>query len=338
MRRRLPMIFLGLLGLVVLVGAGGIIWLQRQIDPPGGSGRRVDVTIPNGSSTKRIGAILDDRGVISSARVFDFYVRFTGSGPFQAGDYTFRRNSSMGTVVDVLDQGPAPPPTVRLTVPEGLTLAEVAERVGRLPGRSEERFLAAVRSGRVRSSLQPEGSNDLEGLIFPDTYEFEEKEDEEDILRAMVEAFDQMATETGVAAGRENLTPYQLVILASLIEREAKVPDERPMMAQVMYNRLDRGERLGIDASVRYGLNKPRGPLTRSDLEKDTPYNTRIRAGLPPTPIAMPGRASLEAVVNPTPGDWLFYVIADESGRHNFATTLAEHNRYKAEAQAKGLI
>ena len=328
---------LAVVGLIVFALAS--IWVYRKIDPPGSAGAAVAVDVPPGSSTKRIAAILDAQGVVSDSRIFEIWVKVNGDGPWQAGRYTFRRNSSMQDAVAVLDGGPEID-FVRFTVPEGYTLEQVADRVGQLPGRSRERFLELAASGAVRSAYQPEGSTNLEGLLFPDTYQFDEKDDETAILRRMVEAMDQKLVELGVPdkAPALGITPYQMVIVASMIEREARVPDERGMVARVVYNRLERGIRLGIDATTRYELRKPTAPLRKSELERDSPYNTRTRAGLIPTPIAMPGHASLEAAANPTPGPWIYYVIADASGRHAFVTTDAEFQRAKAAAREKGLL
>lgn len=327
----------GALALVLVVVAG--FWVMRQVDPPGDPGAPVALEIPNGSSTKRIASILDEKGVIASARIFDLYVKVNGGGPWQAGRYEFRANSSVGDAIRVLDAGPKIN-FVRLTIPEGFTLEQVAQRVGALPGRSAEKFLELANSGAIRSAYEPQGSNNLEGLLLPDTYNVDEKDDEAAILRRMVEAFDQAVVELGIPekAKALGITPYQVSIIASMIEREARVPEERAKVARVVYNRLDKRMRLGIDATIRYELKKPSGPLLKSELERDTPYNTRTRAGLPPTPIAMSGRASLEAAANPEPGTWLYYVVADENGHHTFATTNDEFIRAKNAARAKGLL
>jgi UPF0755 protein len=323
---------------VLAAGLAGV-WLKRRIDPPGPPGPAVEVVVPRGASTARIAAILDDRGVVASAWVFRLYVRATGAGPWQAGTYRMARNLDMGTAVRILDRGPLGT-DVRLTIPEGFTLRRIAERVGRLPGRSAARFLALATSGAVRSAYQPAGSTNLEGLLFPDTYLIGERDTEERILRRMVAAFDAEAADLDLEAGaaRLGLSPYEVVIVASMIEREARLADERPKVARVIYNRLARGMRLGIDATIRYELDKPTGPLRRSELERDSPYNTRTRTGLPPTPIASPGRASLVAALHPADGPWLYYVIADAEGRHAFVTTDAEFQRAKAAARAKGLL
>lgn len=319
------------------VGAAGVYVVGQMSGSSGGA--EVAVEIPMGSSSKRIAAILDDKGVISNARLFGVYVRVKNVGPFQAGAYTFRKDQSFDSVVKVLVKGPELV-FQRLTIPEGLTVKQVAERVGRLEGRSAERFLQLASSGQVRSQFQPAGSTNLEGFLLPETYEFEPKDDELVILQRLVQAFDGVATAVGLdqSQAKVGLTPYQTIIVASMIEEEAKIAEERGKVARVVYNRLEKGERLGIDATLRYGINRPTEPLRVSDLASDNPYNTRKFAGLPPTPIASPGRLSLEAALNPTPGPWFFYVLADKEGHHAFAVTITEFNKYKAEAAAKGLL
>lgn len=323
---------------LLVAGAGGV-WVMGKIDPAGSPGAALGVEVPRGASTTAIGALLVHRGVITNAQVFRVYVRLNGAGPWQAGTYRFRRRSSMADVVRVLDRGPEIA-FVRLTIPEGYTLQQIARRVGSLRGRSAARFLALAQGGTIRSVYQPAGSANLEGLLYPDTYTLDDKDDEAGILRRMVGAFDQKMVELGVPERAKALgvTPYQLAIVASMIEREARVPEERPKVARVVYNRLGKGMRLGIDATTRYELDKPTAPLRKSELERDSPYNTRTRPGLPPTPISSPGEASLRAAANPEAGTWLYYVIADDQGRHAFVTTDAEFQRAKADARAKGLL
>ncbi|MDP9021000.1 MAG: endolytic transglycosylase MltG [Actinomycetota bacterium] len=324
--------------LVATVAAG--FWLRAKIDPSGGPGEEVAVSIPEGTSTAGIGELLADEGVISDARVFRYYVRFSGAGRFQAGDYTLRRNSAMGEVVAALDQGPELV-FERLTVPEGLTLEEISERVGEIERFSAERFLEVAESGSVRSRYQPDDVDSLEGLLFPETYQVDPREDEAAVLRRMVEQFDAVATQLGYDEAEEEggLSPYDTVVLASLIESEARVPEDRRKISRVIYNRLEKGMNLEIDATVIYARGERRegGRVLYSDLETDSPYNTYQNPGLPPTPIAVPGRASLEAAMNPEPGDWLYYVKYEEDGSHAFSTTNEEHNRRIAEAKARGV-
>ena len=336
--QRWPWVVLGVFVVLLLIAGGTWMWLRNQVDPSGGPGREVRVHVEEGMSVEEIGKLLERQGVIESATVFRYYARLNGTDSIQAGEYTLRQRESLGRVLDVLGAG-AKVQNIPLTVPEGLTLKQIADKVGELPGRSASRFLEVAGSGEVRSQYQPPGSTNLEGLLLPETYFLDPDDDEMAILRRMVTAFDEAATSRGIvaAAQRFNLTPYQTVIVASMVEREARVPDERGKVARVIYNRLQEGMRLQIDATVLYAIGETRDVVLFSDLEIDSPYNTYQIDGLPPGPIASPGRASLEAAFSPVPGPWLYYVLSDENGRHTFATTSEEFGRALAEARAKGL-
>ncbi|HET9441778.1 MAG TPA: endolytic transglycosylase MltG [Acidimicrobiales bacterium] len=339
--RTILLVICGLL-LVLLIALGAAVFsYQRQVDPPGPPGEEVEVVIPMGSSTQRIGTILADEDVISSASTFKLYTRINPAGPFQAGEYTFRRNMSMGQAIGVLEEGPEIE-FEQLTVPEGLTIGQIGDHIGDLEGRSKEAFVAAADSGQVRSRYQPAGINKIEGLMLPETYNVEPKDDEAKILTRMVTSFDELAAQLGYDGAQEKigLSPYEAIIVASLVERETRFDEERAKVAQVILNRLRAGMPLQVDATVIYALGKSADRNVRvlfSDLEVDSPYNTYKIKGLPPTPIAAPGRASLEAVLNPEPGDFLFYVVTESDGRHSFATTGAEHQANIRKAEANGV-
>lgn len=338
-RRRWPYVVGGLVLVLLLVGVVGVIWVQRQIDPPGPPGEEVSVTVARGMSTNEIADLLERQGVISSSTAFRAYVRVNGAGSIEAGEYKVRRNDSLSNVLTVLEGGAAPEdPGVRLTVPEGLTVAQVADRVGSVPGRSAQAFLEVVEQGTIRSKFQPEGAG-FEGLLFPDTYFVTPTDDETKILTRMVGSFDSLAEQLDIEAGaaRLGITPYQVVVVASLVEREARVDEDRGKVAQVIYNRLAQDMRLEIDATVQFALGKQKERLFNKDLEVDSPYNTYKIAGLPPGPIAAPGRKALEAALAPTPGPWLFYVLIEEDGHHAFTESFSEFGRLLAEATRKGL-
>ncbi|HVM39967.1 MAG TPA: endolytic transglycosylase MltG [Acidimicrobiia bacterium] len=328
------------LGVVLLLGLFGF-WLVRQINPPGGPGDPVAIEIPQGASATAVARILDDEGVITSERIFRIYARVTGAGEFQAGIYRkgeFRRDMSMGDAISALEAGPVIE-YVRLTVPEGFTLAQIAERVGELEGRSGERFLELANSGEIRSRFQPAGSTNLEGLLFPDTYQVAEDEDEAGILRRMVSQFEAVADEVGLEAkaATVGLSPYEAIVVASLIEEETRIADERELVSAVIHNRLEKGMLLQIDATVLYALGEHKNRVLFRDLEVDSPYNTYRTPGLPPTPIAAPGAGALQAAVEPADVAFLFYVKTDEDGRHAFAETAAEHERNVADARRRGV-
>ena len=338
-RRRWPFVLLSILAVLVVGGIVAAAWLRGQVDPSGPPGSEIRVTIAPGQSTNDIAKLLKRRGVVRNATVFAYYARFTGADDIKAGDFVFHHNQHLASVIRTLQRG-GEVPTDRVTVPEGLTIHEIADRVGALPGRSAERFLAAAQSGRVRSQFEPPDVNNLEGLILPETYFVDRNDDETKILTRMVAAFDEYATQIGVstAAAHLNLTPYQLVITASLVEREAKVDEDRAPIARVIYNRLQKGMPLQIDATVQYALGKQKERLLLKDLEVNSPYNTYKIPGLPPGPIASPGRKSLQAVIDPPPSPYLYYVLADANGKHAFAATAAEFEHLKAEARSKGLL
>lgn len=339
-RRRRLTVLAAAVSVVLLAGGSGLLWVQRQVDPPGG-GKEVVVEVPEGSSVQRIAAILDDRGVVNSARLFRVYLQSKGSGPFQAGSYRLRQSSAFTEVLAVLERGPETT-SRRLTIPEGFTLGQVANRVGTLPGRSAERFLQLAASGQVRSRYQPPGSANLEGVLLPETYDVAEEEDEGSILERMVGAFDSAAAQLGldqVTQGRL-VDPYQAVTVASMVEREALVPEDRGLIARVIYNRLRQRIPLQVDATVIYALGRTGEKdlrLLNKDLLVDSPYNTYKVNGLPPAPIAAPGRASLQAAIEPPPGPWLYYVVVEANGKHAFAATFEEHSRNIALAKSRGL-
>ena len=332
-------IFFGVLAVLTVVGLGAGVWLLKQISPSGGPGEKVTVEVLPGTSVAAVATKLEDEGIITSARIFRLYLKATGgAASVQAGEYELRRNLPMGDAKAALRRGPSIK-FQRLTVPEALTLEKIAEKVGELPGRSRERFLAAAKSGEVRSKYQPPGNKNLEGLLFPDTYLLTDKEDETAIVRRLVTRFDQVADEVGLAtADRPNgLGAYELIVAASLVESEAKVDEDRPLIASVISNRLEKGMKLQIDATVLYAIGHKERVLYK-DLEVDSPYNTYRIEGLPPTPISAVGRASLEAMLDPAETTYLYYVLADKSGKHAFATTGSEFETLKAEARRKGLL
>lgn len=330
-----------LLGLGVVVGvlalaAGGLyLWVQDKIDPPGEPGAEVELEVAEGSTTEDIGTLLADEGVISSATVWDYWTRLENVGPFQAGIYVFQENSSFDEAVTVLDAGPRPPENERVTIPEGLTVAEIIPRLAD-PETGVERWTvenlqAALDDPEIRSQFQPPEQPSMEGLLFPETYELDDESDERSFIRRLVTQMDETLREFDVEAGAAALgrTPYEIVIVASLIEEEALVDGDRTKISRVIHNRLAQGIPLGIDATSRYEAEINGRSRDDIDFESDSPYNTRRVQGLPPTPIAAPGRLAIEAALNPEPGDWIYYVLTDPDGSHTFAVTNAEFQAAK---------
>lgn len=339
-RRALTVVLSVLVVLFVGVAATGL-WVQRQIDP-GSPGETREIEIPAGSTSDDIGRLLAGEGIIANELVWRWYLRVNGGGPFQAGLYELAENSAMGDVIDVLSDGPRPPEERSFTIPEGLTVPEIVARLA--DPEQGLGFDAAVLqqlldSGQVRSTYQPADQPSNEGILFPETYRVAAEADELAVLQQMVGQLDATMAELGVESAQERfgLSPYEVLIVASLIEEETKVDAERPKVAQVIYNRLRQGIPLGIDATSRYEAEiagRDRGDI---DFESDSPYNTRISAGLPPTPIASPGRASIAAALAPEQGPWIYYVLQDEEGNHVFTESYDEFLRAKEACAAAGL-
>jgi UPF0755 protein len=330
------------ISLVVLLGACGV-WVQRQIDPPGSPGAPFPVTVPEGATSGDIGKLLEDQGIISSAFIWDWYLRINGGGPFQAGEYQLQEDSAMGDVVDTLSLGPAPPEERRFTMPEGFTVTQTLDRLAdgeKGLGLDRAVLQQLLDSGQVRSVYQPADQPSNEGILFPETYLVDlDETDPLGVLQLMVDELDATMAGLNVESAQErfNLTPYEILIVASLIEEETKIPEERAMVARVIYNRLRQGIPLGIDATSRYEAEiegRDRGDI---DFTSNSPYNTRRVKGLPPTPIASPGRASIEAALDPADGPWIYYVLEDADGHHFFTDSDSEFIAAKRRCANAGL-
>jgi UPF0755 protein len=330
-RGRLTVFF----GVIVGLLGGGLLAANlylRSIGYWGTSdpGEAVVVEIPRGASTNEIGEILEEAGIIDSAFGFRL-ATFTQGGvaEVQAGRHEIATGLSAPDALEALIAStPQTDVAVNVTFPENLWLADFAERLDENTHLSGERFLNVLESGRVRSKYLPEGETNMEGLLFPDTYQVIERDTERDVAQRLAAEFEAQAGRAGIDRAEElGVTPYEAIVIASMIEAEARHDEERPMIARVIYNRIEKGWTLGIDATVYYALGDPsyRGePLTESDLAVDSPYNTRLNPGIPPTPIGASGAASLRAAVNPAEGDWMYYVVSDCEGHHAFSVTDAE--------------
>ena len=342
MLRRAIYAVAGVAAVLVAVLALGGWWVSRQLDPPGGPGDPVTLTIPTGSSTTQIGTLLENKGIISSAVVFQYYVKFKDAGPFKAGEYDgLTLNDSMSNVVNRLKKGPLPPVTRTITIPEGLWLSDIRAKIlETFPEMDPTELDTALAS--VRSKYQPDGVTSLEGLLFPATYEVSKGDevDEQKLVQQMVSKMEEVGDSIGLDQSQDKvgLSPYQVITMASMIEREAKLPEDRPKIARVIYNRLAANQRLEIDAALEYGLGIKGQALTASQLRSDSPFNLRKVAGLPPSPIGAPGQSSLEAALNPADGDWLYYVLADANGGHYFTSDYNDFLKAKKKAEQQGLL
>ncbi len=335
-RRRPP--WTAIVALVVLVvvvgGMTAAVRYYRWCEGAAGPRDPVTLTVEEGASGSEVVDALHDAGVVRCGLVSRWLLRRSGlEDRILAGTYELTTNMVPEEAFRALTVPPPPEPTVRLTIPEGYRLTQIAERVEEALGIPSKRFLAQATSGRWSlPPYLPEGTPTTEGFLFPQTFELLKRgTSAKDVVALLLEQFEVEAGDLPWDQADDlGLTPYEVVIVASMIEEEAKIARERPVIAGVIYNRLREGMPLGIDATLLYDDPTPDGQLSVSDLEHDGPYNTRLRAGLPPTPIASPGLASLEAALNPADTDYFYYVLCGEDGRHAFGVTLADHEANRA--------
>jgi UPF0755 protein len=341
-RRRVRLVVVLVVFLLVTGGISvAVAKYQGCQQPPPATGSAVVFPIPPGATGKDVVAALDQQGLIRCGGfVGNLLLRGTGkAGKILAGTYDLRMGMSLDEIVSVITTPPPKVPTVRLTVPEGLRISttypgerSISSVVADQTGLSAKTFASLANSGRYRlRPFLPRSAKTAEGFLFPDTYQLVKKGLTADaVIHRMLTQFQTEAKTLDLVGGARKLgfTPYQVVIVASMIEREAQVEGDRAKIASVIYNRLARGMSLGIDATLLYDDPTPDGQLSTSDLKTDTPYNTRLNAGLPPTPIASPGRASLDAALHPADTRYLYYVLCppDGAGVHRFATTLHQHD------------
>lgn len=306
-------LFVGMLGF-----AGAFYYAKMQFDSAGPLKHDTVVTIPRGEGVNAIASRLEREGIIHDRRIFMAAVLYFGAqAKLKAGDYAIESGATMRSVLDTLIEGDAI--LYKVTIPEGWTSLQTVERLRATP----------ELTGEI-AEIPPEGS------LMPDTYRFARNTPRSDIIAQMQAAQDEFLEK--VWPKRDPDLPIETkeeaLILASIVEKETGLADERSKVAGVFINRLRKGMRLGSDPTIIYGLVGGKGslgrPIYRSEIRKETPYNTYVIKGLPPTPIANPGRAAIEAVLRPAETDALYFV-ADGTGGHVFAETLAEHNRNVAE-------
>jgi len=339
-RRRVALVVVLVLLSVIVAGvAFANSSYNRCKQPPAADGRTVAFEVPDGATGKDVVAALADQGLVRCGGfVGDLLLRSAGNANgILAGTYRIPVGASLDRIITIVSTPPKQVPTVRLTVPEGLrirstypgerSISSVVHDATRIDA---DAFAKAAEDPALTLPPYLPAGTGAEGFLFPDTYELVKKGlDANTIVHTMLDQFDKQATDLDLVAGAKKLgyTPYQVVIIASMIEREAQVDRDRALIAGVIYNRLAADNTLGIDATLLYDDPTPDGSLSTSDLQTDTPYNTRINAGLPPTPIASPGGKSLEAALHPAHTDYFYYVACppDGPGRHRFAVTYQQH-------------
>lgn len=338
---RLWVIFLSIL-LILLMGASAGAWwawntYQTILSPVGGTDEEFLVTVPRGASSGQIGQILAEQGLVHDARAFGLYLRYYElDGKIQAGTYYLSPAYSLAEIVDKLVAGQVHRETIRFTVPEGMFILGIADRLAQRGIVDKERFLELVQDRELWDDfwfIQEIPANAewfLEGYLFPDTYEIaaDAEDREERVIRVMLRRFEQLFTqEMRERADDLGFSVHQVVTLSSIVEKEAVVDSERPLIAGVFHNRLKQRMMLQSCATVNYILKDfSIRALTTAQMNIKDPYNTYVNTGLPPGPIAAPGIRSLRATLWPEETNYLFFVAKDDgSNQHYFARTYAEH-------------
>jgi UPF0755 protein len=314
--------------LVVVAGAG-IAWLWTASRAPERE-EPARIVIEPGTPVRTLGARLAEARVIRSPLLFELWLRTRGaSGSIQAGTYDFPPGASLPRILHMLVSGQTL--LVSVTIPEGLRLEQQAGVAARELGVDSVAFVAAATDSLLADSLGIHAPT-LEGYLFPETYRVDPSLDARGLVRHMVGAFrDTFDDEWRERAETLGRSTHEIVTLASIVEEEARVPEERPVIAGVFWNRLREGMKLEADPTVQYALGSHRQRVLYRDLEVDSPYNTYLHVGLPPGPIASPGRASLEATLYPDSVPYFYFFATGEGGRHTFSVTFAEHTRKRRE-------
>lgn len=319
-------------------GAGLLVCLAASpvaCDSGGDESAEVQVVVPEGASAVRIGELLEERNLVGSPRLFGLVARVSGTaGRLKSGTYRIPSDASWFEILDLLEAGAVE--TVAFTAPEGFTAEQIAAVVAEIAGSPVDSVVALVSDSTFAAELGLPGP-DLEGYLFPETYHVAEGLSARALLTIMVDKYrDYWTPERRAQAERRGMTEREVVTLASIVEKEARVVDEMPTIAGVYDNRLQRGMLLQADPTVQYALGARRTRLLYADIDSvaDNPYNTYTHAGLPPGPIASPGAAALDAALEPADVPYLFFV-ARTDGSHEFTRTLREHinakNRIRAE-------
>lgn len=338
MTRRAKLLVL-ILGLVVVVGGGLLAgaWLVRELSQPpldyqaGPGVGEVTVVVEQGQDLTQVGRNLSDLGVVLTVEGFiKASLRNPNSTQVTPGTYVLPRQITSDRAIELL-LDPASKRTNQVVIPEGLRLSRVIELLAEQTGIEKTQFEAAV--AKAPSLGLPKWANgNPEGFLFPAIYTFDEGQSAESMIKAMIKRFNQAASETNIIEGASarGYTPYEMVVIASLLEGEGQ-PEHFGRVARVIENRFEQGMPLQFDSTVNYGLGTSEISLTQSQLETNTPYNSYSNPGLPPTPIGSPGEAALRAALDPPPGDWLYFVTVDpDTGETRFSKSYQEFLRNKA--------
>ena len=315
------------------------VWVLSNVESSTAGNADIVVEVQQGWTPAQVGDTLEQKGVIASSAAFQEVAASAQFTSWSAGNYDFVENSGPREALDTLRGGPRRTiPDIELLLPPGLTLQQIADRVGKIEGKSAQRFMAAAQSNTIRSRYQPNDVASLEGFTWPDTYFIGANETEAQILQKIVNQFDAKADEIGLGgSGPANggLTPFQSLVSASLIQAEAGTKDDAPLISAVIVNRLKDDMPLQIDATLCYAKGGCPPVPTDEDRKIDSPYNTYKNKGLPPGPIKTVSEVAMRAALNPAPVPYRYYV-SDANGKTYYAQTLAEHEKNVAKARDAG--
>ncbi|HXA74774.1 MAG TPA: endolytic transglycosylase MltG [Acidimicrobiales bacterium] len=324
-------------GAVLVVVMGFVLWYELESHALGPPGKQVVITVKPGESTDSVISALSDKGVIGSSLAFQISDFVHGSPTVQAGSYAMHQNQTFAEVRALLSAGPNIYP---VDVRPGNTLSEVATQVSAIPGHTATSFEKAASSGAVHSTFSPPGSDNLEGMLGIGQYLILPGESDLTIVQDMVTRFDQYAQAAGLStasAGALGMTPYQVITIASITEKEGYYTFNMPKVARVIYNRLAQDIALQMDSTVLYAIGQDGGSVTSHDLQIQSPYNSYLNKGLTPTPICMPSVTALKSALNPPPGAWLYFVLVQKNGVMAFSDTYAEQQANEQLAKSRGL-
>ena len=323
-KRYITLISLFTLFIILLIS---IKMIKGAISPAGTSGeeRFIEFRVENGESTSKVAERLYEEGIIKSRFLFKIIAKTKGvDKKIKAGLYHLSANMSTMEVLGILANGAIY--TVDITIPEGFTMEMIAKRLSEKGLVDEKRFLELCHSPELFDGI-PEEAKTLEGYLFPDTYRFSPDATEEEIIKTMIGKFKSVYEDVSKGYNGK-LNENQIITLASIIEKEAYLDREKPVISAVFQNRLKKGMRLESCATVLYVVRRPNGPVYYADLKVDSPYNTYKYSGLPPGPISCPGARSIESALYPENNDYLYFVSLGD-GTHHFSKTFAEHEKYR---------
>lgn len=349
--RKLLITFAVVLLLAAIAAGGTWMFITQSLQPMEASDQEVRVKIPPGTGTSAIAKLLEENGIIRNSTIFVAYLKWKGYGTkFQAGEYAFKPGLTNEEIIEMLNNGQVvKEEMIRLTIPEGFTIRQIAEKLEEVPNWSADKFLEIVGSSEnhyIADAYRhiPDDPNItyyLEGYLFPETYEFKKDTTEEQVVERMLQELDRkLAT---LPEGWEKqldklgITFHEMMTIASLVEKEVAVDKERALVAGVIFNRIKSKMPLQIDATIQYLFDKPKERLFEADLNIDSPYNTYQIPGIPPGPIGSPSVASIQAALYPEETKYFFYVTKkDGSKEHLFAETFEGHKKNIAESKKQG--